>query len=147
MLQDQPLDHFPSPPHHFASPSSYEQQQPIDPQIIHHTPTSTHATPRSPPHHHDPVESEEQTFEQYHFQALLNATEDEDGPVQRHGEDTAAVDRDLEMLIEQHDDDDVRSGETRMTGMGDDDEDEVIEERHTPSDGRADYHGTYGASG
>lgn len=148
MLQDQPLNHFPSPPHHFASPSSYEQQQPIDPQIIHHTPTSTHATPRSPQHHHhETAESEEQSFEQYHahFQALLNATEDEDGPAQRHSEDTAAVDRDLEMLIEQHDDD-VRSGETRMTGMGDDDEDEVNKGRNSPSDGRGAYHGAYGAS-
>ncbi len=64
--------------------------QPIDPQIMNHD-DGIHA------------------FDGYHahsdFQALLHATEDDDGGVAER-ERRAAVDRDLEMLIEHHDDDD-----------------------------------------
>lgn len=46
------------------------------------------------------------SFDTYHphadFQALLSATEDDDVPGTQDG-DVSAVDRDLEMLIEQHD--------------------------------------------
>jgi GNAT superfamily N-acetyltransferase len=147
MLQDQPLNHFPSSPHHFSSPPVYEQQQPIDPQIIHH---SNHPTPQSP-QHHATTGTDDHTFEQYHahFQALLNATEDDDvvGNSHHHqqeSEDAAAVDRDLEMLIEQHDDDDddSHSGETRMTGM-----DEEEEGQDTRSKGRGVYDGAFGNPG
>lgn len=140
MLQDQPLNHFPQSPSHFSSPSGYEQQQPIDPQIIHHSTSAGNTTASRP----DGAGNEEHTFEQYHahFQALLNATEDDDVVVpDRHqqGEHAVAatdVDRDLDMLIEQHEDD--HAGETRMTG--------------TNADGRAgtkesnSYDGGYGGT-
>ncbi|KHO01030.1 histone acetyltransferase Spt10 [Metarhizium album ARSEF 1941] len=78
MLQDQPACH--------------DTYQPIDPQIIDH-----HG------HQHAPSAQDDMPFDQYHphadFQALLNATEDV-GPGQDADADTAAVDRDLEMLIE-----------------------------------------------
>ena len=60
----------------------HDEYQPIDPQIIDHP-----------------------TFDHYHthdFQALLNATEDDDNLRQAEND---AVDRDLEMLIDPHDDD------------------------------------------
>lgn len=93
MLQDHPGVHH---HHHHHDPQSV--YQPIDPQIINQT---------SP---HDLS-----GFEQYHssadFQALLNATED----VVPGESDT--VDRDLEMLIEHQDDDEV-DGTVAMGGMG-----------------------------
>ncbi|KAK7407995.1 Protein spt10 [Neonectria punicea] len=85
MLQDHPSVHHQRHHHHHDEPASV--YQPIDPQIIN----------QSSPH-------DLTSFDQYHspadFQALLNATEDvvPDEP--------DAVDRDLEMLIEQQDDDD-----------------------------------------
>lgn len=97
MLQDQPSHH------------ETGVYQPIDPQIINQTPGG----------HDNP-------FEHYHahadFQALLNATEDDDEEdhvvaAARHESD-AAVDRDLEMLIEHDDDDDDRKDDTaRMDGL------------------------------
>lgn len=89
MLQD-------PPGHHSHDHSVY---QPIDPQIINQT----------SPHDLTP-------FDQYHspadFQALLNATEDV-VPTEPD-----AVDRDLEMLIEHQDDDDVVDGTVSMSGIG-----------------------------
>ncbi|KAK1831043.1 hypothetical protein QBC39DRAFT_391595 [Podospora conica] len=88
---------------------------PIDPQIISHQPPSHHHhyTPYHPPHHHHhhhpPHDPEAATF-----QALLNASEDDPPPHQhQHHHRTqeeddaerAAVDRDMEMLIEQPQDD------------------------------------------
>lgn len=71
--------------HQLLHGSNDEVYQPIDPQMI------------DPSHHH---------FDAYHshadFQALLTATEDVPG-----GGDSSAVDRDLEMLIEQHQDHDM----------------------------------------
>ncbi|KAI8676533.1 hypothetical protein LRP88_10459 [Fusarium phalaenopsidis] len=88
MLQD-------PPGHHSHDHSVY---QPIDPQIINQT----------SPHDLTP-------FDQYHspadFQALLNATEDV-VPTEPD-----AVDRDLEMLIEHQDDDDVVDGTVSMSGI------------------------------
>ncbi|KAJ3506332.1 hypothetical protein NM208_g16090 [Fusarium decemcellulare] len=90
MLQDPPTSHH---------PHDHSVYQPIDPQIINQT----------SPHDLAP-------FDQYHspadFQALLNATEDV-----VPGE-SDAVDRDLEMLIEHQDDDDVVDGTVTMGGMG-----------------------------
>ncbi|GKT55834.1 acetyltransferase [Colletotrichum tofieldiae] len=70
---------------------------PIDPQIIGPPPTS-HDDPYNHyhPHHTD-------------FQALLNATEAEET-----AEEAAAVDRDLDMLIEQGDDDEEEDGDEPM---------------------------------
>ncbi|KPM40909.1 hypothetical protein AK830_g5640 [Neonectria ditissima] len=94
MLQDHPGVHHHH--HHHHEPASV--YQPIDPQIIN----------QSSPH-------DLSSFDQYHspadFQALLNATEDV-----VPGEPDA-VDRDLEMLIEQQHDDDE--------GDGNDDDDDV----------------------
>ncbi|KAF7544229.1 hypothetical protein G7Z17_g10118 [Cylindrodendrum hubeiense] len=92
MLQDHPGVHH----HHHHEPQSV--YQPIDPQIIN----------QSSPH-------DLSGFEQYHtpadFQALLNATEDV------VPDESDAVDRDLDMLIEHQDDDDV-DGTVGMGGMG-----------------------------
>ncbi|KAK0384369.1 hypothetical protein NLU13_8456 [Sarocladium strictum] len=143
MLQDQPLTHFSSSPHHFSTPSVYEEQQPIDPQNIHHS--SNHPTPRSPQHQ----SADDHTFEQYHahFQALLNATEDDDVVTEHHhahdNEVAAAVDRDLEMLIEQHDEDEQNPGETRMTGM----DDGQTEGGKTQPKDRGIYEGAFGNQG
>ncbi|KAL5609264.1 hypothetical protein FOVSG1_003945 [Fusarium oxysporum f. sp. vasinfectum] len=76
-------------------PHDHNVYQPIDPQIINEA-----------SHDLGP-------FDQYHspadFQALLNATEDV-GP--------DVVDRDLEMLIEHQDDDNVMDGTDDMDGIG-----------------------------
>lgn len=81
-------------PHHHHHHNSY---QPIDPQIINHGNTTQ-------PHHDQ--DDTAMSFDTYHphadFQALLSATEDDDVPGTQDG-DVSAVDRDLEMLIEQHD--------------------------------------------
>lgn len=93
-----------------------ESFQPIDPQIIGGLqppgPTSHHDL-----HHHHHHENPYNPYHPHHtdFQALLNATEAEEG-VEGLGEmgvsaeEAAAVDRDLDMLIEQGDDDDVGVG-------------------------------------
>lgn len=76
--QQQHLHH-----HHIQHDHHHDQYQPIDPQIINHP-----------------------SFDHYHthdFQALLNATEDDDNLV--HQAESDSVDRDLEMLIDPHDDD------------------------------------------
>ncbi|CEJ91967.1 Putative Histone acetyltransferase spt10 [[Torrubiella] hemipterigena] len=95
----QPLHHH----HHHPSMlqnTSHHVYQPIDPQMID---TS---------HHH---------FDSYNahadFQALLTATEDVPG-----GPDSSAMERDLEMLIEQHQHDAV--GDHEMVHGGDSDGDE-----------------------
>ncbi|EXM25802.1 GNAT domain [Fusarium oxysporum f. sp. vasinfectum] len=101
-LQDSTMEHtlhshspmLQDPPtgHH---PHDHNVYQPIDPQIINEA-----------SHDLGP-------FDQYHspadFQALLNATEDV-GP--------DVVDRDLEMLIEHQDDDNVMDGTDDMDGIG-----------------------------
>lgn len=62
------------------------------------------------------------SFDTYHphadFHALLSATEDDDVPGAQDG-DVSAVDRDLEMLIEQHDEVEevVKSATTTTTGV------------------------------
>ncbi|KAH8174802.1 his(2)-Cys(2) zinc finger domain-containing protein [Sarocladium implicatum] len=163
MLQDQPLDHFPSPPsHHFSATSSYDQQQqaqqhqqPIDPQIIHHiTSTNSANSGSQQPSTAGVGEADDQhTFDQYqaHFQALLNATEEDDDDIvaarhqQQQQRDNAvaaaeAVDRDLDMLIEQHDDDDG-SGEARMTGIEDGTSDGTGQHKV-----KSVYGGTYGST-
>lgn len=90
MLQDPPTGH------HHHSPN----YQPIDPQIIN----------QSSPH-------DLSSFDPYHspadFQALLNATEDI-----VPGE-SDSVDRDLDMLIEHPEDDDIVDGTVSMGGMDD----------------------------
>ncbi|TVY76388.1 Protein SPT10 [Fusarium oxysporum f. sp. cubense] len=87
-----PMLQDPPTGHH---PHDHNVYQPIDPQIINEA-----------SHDLGP-------FDQYHspadFQALLNATEDV-GP--------DAVDRDLEMLIEHQDDDNVMDGTDDMDGIG-----------------------------
>jgi GNAT superfamily N-acetyltransferase len=87
-------DHHHQEPHHRAESPMY---QPIDPQIINQPPPPQDAT---------------NPFEQYHshdasadFQALLNATGDDDEDHRMNDDDAAAVDRDLEMLIEHGDGD------------------------------------------
>ena len=171
MLQDQPLNHFPSPPsHHFASSSTYDHhqqqhQQPIDPQIIHHGSTTLPHGSRSQQASTPgtgAASDEQHTFEQYqaHFQALLNATEDDDEDddvanrqqQQRQQSENAAaaaeaVDRDLDMLIEQHDDDEVSGGggggdESRMTGM-----DDEHGENTGQNKAKGLYDGAYGSTG
>ncbi|KAF5680668.1 acetyltransferase [Fusarium circinatum] len=86
-----PMLQDPPTGHH---PHDHNLYQPIDPQIINEA-------------SHDPG-----PFDQYHspadFQALLNATEDV-GP--------DVVDRDLEMLIEHQDDDNVMDGTDGVDGM------------------------------
>ncbi|KAF5544710.1 acetyltransferase [Fusarium napiforme] len=86
-----PMLQDPPTSHH---PHDHNVYQPIDPQIINEA-----------SHDLGP-------FDQYHspadFQALLNATEDV-GP--------DVVDRDLEMLIEHQDDDNVMDGTDGMDGM------------------------------
>jgi GNAT superfamily N-acetyltransferase len=86
-----PMLQDPPTGHH---PHDHNVYQPIDPQIINEA-----------SHDLGP-------FDQYHspadFQALLNATEDV-GP--------DVVDRDLEMLIEHQDDDNVMDGTNGMDGM------------------------------
>lgn len=104
MLQDPPAGHHPSPVY-----------QPIDPQIInHHHHHVHHQHAAGPPPDDIP-------FDHYHqhadFQALLNATEDV-VPGQGAESDAAAVDRDLEMLIEQDDDEDD-GGMEGLEGHGD----------------------------
>ncbi|KAK2004019.1 hypothetical protein LX36DRAFT_27158 [Colletotrichum falcatum] len=93
-LRDPSGSPLPRHPHH--NPMLQDESfQPIDPQIIGPPPTS-HDDPYNHyhPHHTD-------------FQALLNATEAEET-----AEEAAAVDRDLDMLIEQGDDDeDERDGD------------------------------------
>ncbi|GKT43433.1 protein SPT10 [Colletotrichum spaethianum] len=82
-LRDPSASPLPRHPHH--NPMLQDESfQPIDPQIIGPPPTS-HDDPYNHyhPHHTD-------------FQALLNATEAEET-----AEEAAAVDRDLDMLIEQ----------------------------------------------
>ncbi|GJN71525.1 hypothetical protein PLIIFM63780_006140 [Purpureocillium lilacinum] len=147
MLQDQPTGH------HHASPDVY---QPIDPQIINHHQVhhhhhhnhlhhggGSHTDDGSNAHTHADAHSapeDSSPFDHYHqhadFQALLNATEDDDvgvgvdvdvdvsGVVPGHQTDAdadpSAVDRDLDMLIEQ-DDVDVGVG----VGVGVDDADVV----------------------
>ena len=99
MFQDQqPHSHNQDHHHH------HNQYQPIDPQIINQS-----------------------SFDHYHtqdFQALLNATGDDDESMVQHQE-SDSVDRDLEMLID-HQDDDIsdamnvttgKSGEERSTMM------------------------------
>lgn len=106
---------------HQVPPDVY---QPIDPQIMNH---------HDDHHHSSHVDDEMHTFESYHnahsdFQALLHATEDDDGVgagvgvgvggdgvVGQDETDRAAVDRDLEMLIS-HGDDDVVDGEQHSLG-------------------------------
>ncbi|KAF5720814.1 acetyltransferase [Fusarium mundagurra] len=87
-----PMLQDPPTGHH---PHDHSVYQPIDPQIINEA-----------SHDLGP-------FDQYHspadFQALLNATEDV-GP--------DVVDRDLEMLIEHQDDDNVMDGTDGMDGIG-----------------------------
>ncbi|KAG7417292.1 hypothetical protein LZL87_001026 [Fusarium oxysporum] len=87
-----PMLQDPPTGHH---PHDHNVYQPIDPQIINEA-----------SHDLGP-------FDQYHspadFQALLNATEDV-GP--------DVVDRDLEMLIEHQDDDNVMDGTDGMDGIG-----------------------------
>ncbi|RKK79093.1 hypothetical protein BFJ69_g5066 [Fusarium oxysporum] len=87
-----PMLQDPPTGHH---PHDHNVYQPIDPQIINEA-----------SHDLGP-------FDQYHspadFQALLNATEDV-GP--------DVVDRDLEMLIEHQDDDNVMDGTDDMDGIG-----------------------------
>ncbi|TQV98217.1 histone acetyltransferase Spt10 [Cordyceps javanica] len=91
----------------------HDVYQPIDPQIMNH------------PHH---------TFDGYHphadFQALLHATEDDGGAAE--SERRAAVDRDLEMLIEHG---------------ADDEEEEDVEEVGEENDGnkQGKDHGDIGA--
>ncbi|KAK2014368.1 hypothetical protein LZ32DRAFT_195280 [Colletotrichum eremochloae] len=96
-LRDPSASPLPRHPHH--NPMLQDESfQPIDPQIIGPPPTS-HDDPYNHyhPHHTD-------------FQALLNATEAEET-----AEEAAAVDRDLDMLIEQGDDDeDERDGDVPM---------------------------------
>lgn len=95
-------------PHlHHHNLHHHDQYQPIDPQIISHP-----------------------NFDHYHthdFQALLNATGDDDNMV--HQVESDSVDRDLEMLIDPHDDDmsdrlhdhtdSMVSGMVGKTGIGD----------------------------
>ena len=80
--------HYPHEHHHQNHHDAY---QPIDPQIINHQPGDN-------------------PFDQYHahaadFQALLNATEGD--------ADASAMDRDLDMLIEDQGDDDDDTGNVR----------------------------------
>lgn len=132
MLQDQ--SHGLHPPHHAANsplqlqpPHAVSVYQPIDPQIIsqhahHHS--LHHYSFHHNPHTHDPDADT--------FQALLNGTSDVDPGLHSHHHhhhphdddgsaggahhedddeaDQAAVDRDLEMLIEPQDDDDDDDG-------------------------------------
>ncbi|OHE91278.1 hypothetical protein CORC01_13436 [Colletotrichum orchidophilum] len=106
-LRDPSASPLPRHPHH--NPMLQDESfQPIDPQIIGGPPpTSHHHDPYNPyhPHHTD-------------FQALLNATEAEEDE-EETAEEAAAVDRDLDMLIEQGDDDD--EGVDGDTAMGEKD--------------------------
>ncbi|KAG5929864.1 hypothetical protein E4U42_004256 [Claviceps africana] len=77
---------------HDQSPAHDSVYEPIDPQIITH-------------HHHQPVSQPDDVhFDHYHphadFQALLHATEDVPPEDPDAAAAAAAVDRDLEMLIE-----------------------------------------------
>ncbi|CRJ80705.1 hypothetical protein BN1708_000347 [Verticillium longisporum] len=114
MLQD-------SPRHHDA-----HVYQPIDPRIIasphhhgHHHHHHHHEHEHDHDHETDPYAYQTETD----FQALLNATAGED---ERHAEaddaaarrEAEAVDRDLDMLIEQGDEDETMSG----VGRGEDDD-------------------------
>ncbi|KAJ3940963.1 Protein spt10 [Colletotrichum fioriniae] len=114
-LRDPSASPLPRHPHH--NPMLQDESfQPIDPQIIGGLrppgPTSHHDL-----HHHHHHENPYNPYHPHHtdFQALLNATEAEEG-VEGLGEmgvsaeEAAAVDRDLDMLIEQGDDDDVGVG-------------------------------------
>ncbi|KAF4512050.1 hypothetical protein G6O67_001235 [Ophiocordyceps sinensis] len=139
MLQDQPVGQHPHRHHHHrasppdASPPAHHPHrspdlyQPIDPQIIsqphhHHLHHDAHQ------HHHP---QDDDPFDPYpphaDFQALLTATDDDDddddmpviGPPDSDAAAAAAaaVDRDLEMLIEQDDvDQDIGNGEA-MQGL------------------------------
>ncbi|KAF0315906.1 hypothetical protein GQ607_016839 [Colletotrichum asianum] len=106
-LRDPSDSPLPRHPHHNPMLQD-ESYQPIDPQIIGPPPTSHDPYNHYHPHHTD-------------FQALLNATEAEETP-----EEAAAVDRDLDMLIEQGDEeeDDVdepmgdKGRDKEMYGMG-----------------------------
>ncbi|OLN96079.1 Protein SPT10 [Colletotrichum chlorophyti] len=90
-LRDHSASPLPRHPHH--NPMLQDQPyQPIDPQIIG-PPPSDDPYGHYHPHHTD-------------FQALLNATEAEET-----AEEAAAVDRDLDMLIEQGDDDEGQDDE------------------------------------
>ncbi|KAM0277267.1 hypothetical protein ACHAQH_005925 [Verticillium albo-atrum] len=99
MLQDDPR-------HHAA-----HGYQPIDPRIIAAPHHHHHHHHHEPEHDTDPYAYQTETD----FQALLNATAGED---ERHSEADAAaarreaeaVDRDLDMLIEQGDEDETMSG-------------------------------------
>jgi len=117
MLQDEP-DLQSTHHHHHHEPDPL--YQPIDPQIInqpsehsdeHHNPfgeyhphSQSHSHSHSDHHHHHHHHDTD-------FQDLLRATDVEDG---RDAEAEAAVDRDLDMLIEQGDEDD---GDHAMVDM------------------------------
>ncbi|KAL9941419.1 hypothetical protein D7B24_004762 [Verticillium nonalfalfae] len=114
MLQD-------SPRHHDA-----HAYQPIDPRIIaspHHHGHHHHHHHHEHEHDHDPETDPYAYQTETDFQALLNATAGED---ERHAEvddaaarrEAEAVDRDLDMLIEQGDEDETMSG----VGRGEDDD-------------------------
>lgn len=125
-------DHMHHSAHHTHHPhdhtNGHEQQsaehdvyQPIDPQIMNH--------------HHDGGDDDGMhAFDSYHphsdFQALLHATEDDDGVgVVADNDRAAAVDRDLEMLIGGHgEEDDV------VAAGGDD----VLGKAHKPGGGAGD---------
>ncbi|KAK3177661.1 Protein spt10 [Lecanicillium sp. MT-2017a] len=98
----QPQHHH-HPHHHSATllqDHGHDAYQPIDPQIINHGAHAGGGTGAVSGADHD----HDMSFDSYHphadFQALLSATEDVPGG---QDGDVSAVDRDLEMLIEQHD--------------------------------------------
>ncbi|GAO19876.1 uncharacterized protein UV8b_01387 [Ustilaginoidea virens] len=102
-----------------GQPSAHDSVYPIDPQIISHHDHHHHHHHHQ---HHHPTQQDDLHFDHYHphadFQALLNATEDvvphqdADSPedAAAAAEAAAAVDRDLEMLIEHDHVDDHDSG-------------------------------------
>ncbi|KAF9872853.1 hypothetical protein CkaCkLH20_09716 [Colletotrichum karsti] len=102
-LRDPSASPLPRHPHHNPMLQD-ESYQPIDPQIIGPPATTHDPYSHYHPHHTD-------------FQALLNATEAEETP-----EEAAAVDRDLDMLIEQGDDEEEEDVDEPMGDKGQDKE-------------------------
>ncbi|KAK5662149.1 hypothetical protein OQA88_8054 [Cercophora sp. LCS_1] len=140
VVEDLPPTTQPLPPHmlhhHVALPPPVTVYQPIDPQIISQPPGPgdhhhhhSHNLPPLPPHslhHHHYAFNQHHHHGHHHhdddantFQALLNAADDD--VTRQEAEDQAereAVDRDMEMLIEEPQDDEEQGGGRIDRGAG-----------------------------
>lgn len=125
---DSPHSHHRHHHHHSHHDAHDSHQHPFQPHHDHSHHTMLHDQPHHAHTHHDqyqPIDPQiinQPSFDHYHtqdFQALLNATEDDDdgGMGHHQDQDSDLVDRDLEMLID-HQDDDMSDGMHDHNGEG-----------------------------